>query len=100
MGFFVCRARYERRDRERAGKRAAGSNTGKESKPTTDEKKKTERQGAAAERERARARGRREREREREAEEESAQWGPSGQWGVGVASCFWPLFLAVAVVMW
>ena len=65
MGFFVCRARYERRDRERAGKRAAGSNTGKESKPTTDEKKKTERQGAAAERKSESERKERERERER-----------------------------------
>ena len=62
MGFFVCRARYERRDRERAGKRAAGSNTGKESKPTTDEKKKTERQGAAAERKSESERKERERE--------------------------------------
>ena len=63
--YVVQGTREEIANAQETGKRAAGSNTGKESKPTTDEKKKTERQGAAAERERARARGRREREREK-----------------------------------
>ena len=78
--YVVQGTREEIANAQETGKRAAGSNTGKESKPTTDEKKKTERQGAAAERKSESERKEREREREREAEEESAQWGPSGQW--------------------
>jgi len=77
--YVVQGTREEIANAQEKGQLAATPERSRSRRPTTDEKKKTERQGAAAERKSESER--KEREREREAEEESAQWGPSGQWG-------------------